>query len=98
MSSAKSPLPIARQENAQHSPRGGTVFVFRSKRADRLKLLYWDGTGLVMVQGHHTVTDRRPGEQRADFFRADGYVEESILPRPANRDFGRGRRKLLRNA
>ncbi len=27
----------------------GTVFVFRSKRADRLKLIYWDGTGLVMA-------------------------------------------------
>lgn len=25
------------------------MFVFRSKRADRLKLLYWDGTGLVMT-------------------------------------------------
>ena len=27
----------------------GTVFVFRSKRADRLKLLFWDGTGMVMA-------------------------------------------------
>ena len=25
------------------------VFVFCAKRADRLKLLYWDGTGLVMA-------------------------------------------------
>jgi len=30
-------------------PFSGTVFVFRSKRADRLKLLYWDGSGLVMI-------------------------------------------------
>ena len=30
-------------------PFTGTVFVFRSKRADRLKLLYWDRTGLVMT-------------------------------------------------
>lgn len=29
-------------------PFTGTVFVFRARRADRLKLLYWDGTGLVM--------------------------------------------------
>ncbi len=28
-------------------PFTGTFFVFRAKRADRLKLLYWDGTGLV---------------------------------------------------
>lgn len=31
------------------NPFSGTVFVFRSKRADRLKMLYWDGSGLVMV-------------------------------------------------
>lgn len=30
-------------------PLTGTIFVFRSRRADRLKLLYWDGTGLVMA-------------------------------------------------
>ncbi|MBM2294352.1 IS66 family insertion sequence element accessory protein TnpB [Sulfitobacter pseudonitzschiae] len=30
-------------------PFTGTVFVFRSRRTDRLKLLYWDGTGLVMA-------------------------------------------------
>jgi transposase len=30
-------------------PAAGTVFVFRSRRADRLKLLYWDGNGLVMA-------------------------------------------------
>ena len=27
----------------------GTVFVFRAKRSDRLKLIFWDGTGLVMI-------------------------------------------------
>ena len=30
-------------------PFAGTVFVFRSKRLDRLKILFWDGTGLVMA-------------------------------------------------
>lgn len=30
-------------------PFTGTVFVFRAKRADRLKLLFWDGSGLVMA-------------------------------------------------
>lgn len=33
----------------REDPFTGTVFVFRSRRADRLKLLYWDGTGLVMA-------------------------------------------------
>ena len=30
-------------------PFTGTVFVFRARKADRLKLLYWDGTGLVLA-------------------------------------------------
>lgn len=30
-------------------PFTGTVLVFRSRRADRLKLLLWDATGLVMA-------------------------------------------------
>ena len=31
-------------------PFCGAIFIFRSKRADRLKLLLWDGTGMVLVQ------------------------------------------------
>lgn len=30
-------------------PYAGVVYVFRSKRADRVKLLHWDGTGLVLI-------------------------------------------------
>jgi len=35
---------------AEHSadPFSGVVYVFRSRRADRVKLLYWDGTGLCL--------------------------------------------------
>ncbi len=32
-----------------HDPFCGAIFVFRSKRGDRLKRLVWDQTGLVMV-------------------------------------------------
>jgi transposase len=31
------------------NPYCGDVFIFRSKRMDRLKLLAWDGTGMVMM-------------------------------------------------
>ncbi len=30
-------------------PFSGVIYVFRAKRADRIKLLYWDGTGVVLV-------------------------------------------------
>lgn len=30
-------------------PFSGVVLVFRSKRADRVKILTWDGSGLVLV-------------------------------------------------
>ena len=29
-------------------PFSGTVFVFRAKRADRVKLIWWDGSGLCL--------------------------------------------------
>lgn len=29
-------------------PYAGVLYVFRAKRADRLKLLFWDGTGLCL--------------------------------------------------
>jgi transposase len=36
-------------ERLAQDPFSGTVLVFRSKRADRVKLLFWDGSGLVLV-------------------------------------------------
>mgnify|MGYP000960667627 CR=1 FL=1 len=37
------------QEQLLLDPYAGTVFVFRAKRADRIKLLVWDGSGLVLI-------------------------------------------------
>lgn len=31
------------------NPFSGVIYVFRSKRADRIKLLFWDGTGLCLL-------------------------------------------------
>jgi transposase len=36
-------------EALRANPYCGDVFVFRSKRADRVKLLAWDGSGMVLV-------------------------------------------------
>ena len=30
-------------------PHSGVIVVFRAKRADRVKILVWDGSGLVMI-------------------------------------------------
>ena len=30
------------------TPQQGLVLVFRARRGDRLKILYWDGNGIVM--------------------------------------------------
>ena len=37
------------REQIQHDPFSGAIFIFRSKRADRLKILTWDGSGLVLL-------------------------------------------------
>jgi transposase len=34
--------------NLGGDPFSGTIFVFRAKRADRIKLIVWDGTGLCL--------------------------------------------------
>jgi transposase len=36
------------RETLGQDPFAGTVFVFRSKRADRVKIVTWDGSGLVL--------------------------------------------------
>jgi transposase len=36
------------RETLGHDPFSGTMFVFRSKRADRVKIVAWDGSGLVL--------------------------------------------------
>jgi transposase len=37
------------RETLGHDPWSGVVYVFRSRRADRLKLLLWDGSGVVLL-------------------------------------------------
>jgi transposase len=37
------------RKHLQKDPLSGQLFVFRNKRADRVKLLYWDEDGFVIV-------------------------------------------------
>jgi len=36
------------REMVGEDPFSGTIFIFRAKRADRVKILAWDGSGLVL--------------------------------------------------
>ena len=36
------------RETMMADPFSGAVYVFRAKRADRIKLIFWDGTGLCL--------------------------------------------------
>lgn len=42
-------LAALAQSVLRQDPFSGLIIVFRSKRADRIKLLVWDGTGLVLI-------------------------------------------------
>ena len=37
------------RQQLQSDPLSGQLFIFRNKRADRIKLLYWDEDGFVIV-------------------------------------------------
>jgi transposase len=41
-------LAMLVQERLRQNPFGGQVFVFRGRRGDRLKVLWWDGQGLCL--------------------------------------------------
>lgn len=42
-------LAVVVSEELKEDPMSRTVFVFLNKRGDRVKMLYWDGTGLWIL-------------------------------------------------
>jgi transposase len=57
------------RETLQLDPLSGQLFVFRSRRGDRLKLLYWDGDGYALwykrlEQGVFLFPTAREGQTR----------------------------------
>ena len=68
-------LALAVQEMFGLDPFCGAVFVFRAKRADRIKLLVWDQTGMVLVhkrlEGGKFVWAAGAGRGDADVVGAD---------------------------
>ena len=52
------------RETMKSDPFSGAVYVFRAKRADRVKLIYWDGTGVCLFAKRlKDGTFRRPNVQ-----------------------------------
>jgi hypothetical protein len=45
------------QTELKLDPHSGVTVIFRSKRGDRLKILVWDGTGMVLIR---PLTDQNP--------------------------------------
>ncbi len=37
------------QESLRENPYSGSIYVFRAKRTNRVKLLWWDGTGICLL-------------------------------------------------
>src|SRR3546814_18719622 len=90
-------LAAAVQEMFGLDPFSGAVFVFRSTRADRVKLLVWDRTGLVLVHkrlegGQFVWPQVRDGAMRRSSARLAAWLEgfDGRLVEPA-----RGRRAQL---
>ena len=42
-------LAAVAQEILKLDPFSGAAFIFRAKRADRVKILIWDGSGLILI-------------------------------------------------
>jgi len=42
-------LAALAQEKLEQKPFTGTVLIFRAKRAEKVKILLWDGSGLVLI-------------------------------------------------
>ena len=45
------------RQHLRNDPLSGHVFVFRNKRGDRIKLLYWDEDGFVIVYKNRQTRD-----------------------------------------
>jgi transposase len=59
------------RETMQADPFSGAVYVFRAKRADRVKLVYWDGTGVCLFA-------KRLEEVACRFFRTFDQATASV--------------------
>ena len=60
------------RETLGEDPFSGTIYVFRSKRADRGKMVAWDGTGLVLLWKRLCIPGQTCGPDQADLLGWNG--------------------------
>ena len=63
-------LALMVQTELKLDPHSGVTVIFRSKRGDRLKILVWDGTGMVLtykILEHGSLPGPRCGMGRCVF-------------------------------
>ena len=86
------------REQMQADPFSGAVYVFRAKRADRVKLIYWDGTGVCLFAKRlEDGKFRWPSVQDAIASRAVGSAGRTRLEASSRsaRDTGTGAARMI---
>jgi transposase len=68
------------RDSMRTDPFSGVVYVFRAKRADRVKLIFWDGSGVVLVakrleNGHFHWPTVRDGVMRLSVAQLQALLE-----------------------
>ena len=54
------------QNGLGQDPYGGVVYIFRSKRKDRLSILWWDGSGLWLMLKRAEAREGSAGRKKHD--------------------------------
>ena len=57
-------LAAAAQQVLKQNPASGAVFAVRGRRGDRIKLLYWDGQGVIAQGGGQVAKMDWPAKAR----------------------------------
>lgn len=64
-------LAAKAQTVLEHDPFSGHVFVFRGKRGDLLKVLWWSGDGMCLLMNY-----------LASYYNSFGWIREFSIPLP----------------
>lgn|SRR5690606_11216530 len=74
-------LALAVREHVGEDPRSGALFCFANKRANRLKILWWDNTGFCVLykRMHQAVVQLPRGDGRSTAVRIDARQLQTLL-------------------